>query len=59
MLFPDGGKGTQLATASLANYASNKATAVRLRLQGDITMAVMYEDIADKIYRGLPDWAKW
>ncbi len=57
-LFPAGGKGTKRATADLANYASNKATAMSCRLRGDINTAVMYEDICDRIYARLPDWAK-
>lgn len=58
-LFPDGGKGTRVATASLANYASNKATAIQSRKRGDIQSALMYEAIADRIYSGLPTWARW
>lgn len=58
-LFPSGGVGTKRATADLANYASNKATAQTCRLLGDIRSAAMYEDIADRIYEGLPEFAKW
>jgi hypothetical protein len=59
VLFPDGGVGTFKATASLANYASNKATAIRCRLNGDIETALMYEGICDRIYSALPDFARW
>lgn len=58
-LFPKGGEGTRLATADLANAASNLATAKNLRLQGEIDTAISYENIVDSIYDGLPNWAKW
>jgi hypothetical protein len=58
-VFPEGGKGTKRAVADLANYASNKATAIGCRLRGDIGSAIMYENICDGIYRKLPDFARW
>lgn len=58
-LFPNGGKGSRLATANLANYASNKATAMHCRINGDINSALMYESICDRIYAKLPESAKW
>jgi hypothetical protein len=58
-LFPDGGKGTKRATADLANYASNTATAMRCRAAGAIEGALIYERIADRIYSGLPEFARW
>ena len=58
-LFRDGGVGTRKATGALANYASNKATAMSCRLRGDINSALMYEGIADRIYDHLPEWARW
>ncbi len=58
-LFPDGGEGTKNATQDLANYAANKATAMGLRAEGEIEKAVAYEDIADRIYDDLPEWAQW
>ncbi len=58
-LFPQGGKGTRRAAADLANYASNLATARACRRRGDIGAAVMYENICDTIYRGLPAFARW
>jgi hypothetical protein len=58
-LFPDGGPGTRIATRQLANYASNKATAIRCRLTGNIDVALGYEQIADRIYKELPAWARW
>lgn len=59
VLFPAGGTGTKRATADLACYASNKATAMSCRLRGDIQAAQMYEGICDRIYRKLPGFAAW
>jgi glycine cleavage system protein P-like pyridoxal-binding family len=59
VLFPEGGRGTVSATAALANYASNKATAISCRERGDILAAQLYEGIADRIYASLPDFARW
>lgn len=58
-LFPNGGKGTKSATWQLAHYASNRATAMSCRLRGEILAATVYEGILDRIYRELPEWAKW
>jgi hypothetical protein len=58
-LFPAGGRGTRSTTAALANYASNKATAMQCRVRGDIQTALMYEGIADRIYAGLPKGSRW
>lgn len=58
-LFPEGGKGSKKAAGDLANYASNKATAMSCRVSGDIERAMMYESIADRIYAVLPAFAQW
>jgi hypothetical protein len=58
-LFPEGGKGTRRATADLANYASNKGTAMQCRLRGEIAAALQYEAICDRIYADLPSFAQW
>jgi len=58
-LFPNGGPLTKTAARDLACYASNTATAKTLRLQGNIARAVVYEDIAERIYQRLPLFAKW
>jgi hypothetical protein len=58
-LFPAGGKGTRRAAADLANYASNRAAACGCRLRGDISRAQMYEGICERIYAGLPAFARW
>jgi hypothetical protein len=58
-LFGRTGKGTVTAARDLANYASNKATAMQCRARGDIRGAQMYEAICERIYSGLPDFARW
>jgi hypothetical protein len=58
-LFPQGGAGTVMATGDLANYACNLAVARRQREQGNVSAAEIYELICDRIYDGLPSWAKW
>jgi len=58
-LFPDRPTGYVSATRDLANYASNKATAMRLREAGNIQAAFRYETIADRIYDSLPEFARW
>jgi hypothetical protein len=47
------------AVKDLANYASNKATAMYCRERGDINGAMMYESICDRIYNKLPQFARW
>jgi hypothetical protein len=58
-LFPEAPKGFVRATKDLGNYASNKATAMRCRLDGKINEALMYEGICERIYNELPEYAKW
>jgi hypothetical protein len=58
-LFGRTGKGTVTAARDLANYASNKATAMQCRARGDISAAQMYEGICERIYSGLPEFARW
>lgn len=52
-------KGYTKLTRDLANYASNKATAMWCRERGDIERAQMYEKVCDRIYDGLPVDLKW
>lgn len=59
LIFPEKPKGYVRATKDLAHYAANKATAVRLRLEGKIDRALYYESIAERIYNNLPEYAKW
>ena len=49
---------TGLARA-LANYASNRATAQRCRVRGNIVAALNYEHICQMIYDGLPADLRW
>lgn len=58
-LFPEGGRGTKVATAALANYASNAYAARSCRSRGDIATAQMYELICQRIYEKLPGFARW
>ncbi len=58
-IFPAGGKGTKSAAGDLSCYAANKATAMVERLAGRTVSATIYEDICDRIYDGLPQWARW
>lgn len=43
----------------LMAYTWNKSTAMRLRTEGKIDIAIKYEKICEKIYNKLPDYAKW
>lgn len=58
-LLPNGIKGCRRIVADLANYAANKATAMRNRLDGNIETALQYESICESIYEGLPATARW
>lgn len=58
-LFPDRPAGYVRATRDLANYAANKATAMKCRAFGDIGSAQMYESICERIFAGLPSYARW
>lgn len=58
-LFPDRPKGYVRAARDIGLYAMNKATAMKLRKEGDIPEAQKYEAICDDIYRALPGFARW
>jgi hypothetical protein len=58
-LFGQKREGYTRVASDLANYASNKATAMGCRVRGDIQTALMYEGICDRIYKSLPEWARW
>jgi len=45
------GTGATKAANALSNYAYNKQTAMDCRLKGDITDALRYEAICDRIYK--------
>lgn len=59
LLFDGRHKGYIRAAKDVANYASNKATAMQCRLRGDIQTALMYEGICERIYQSLPEFARW
>lgn len=58
-LFPNRPKHYVATAKNLRNYAANKSTAIRCRLRGDIRAALMYEDICERIFAGLPEYARW
>ncbi len=58
-LFPDRPKGYVSVTRDLGCYASNRATAMKCRVEGKISIAQDYETICDRIYSRLPEYAKW
>lgn len=59
LLFPDMPVNYISATKQLKNYAWNKLTAMILRKEGYIERAKVYEDICEKVYNRLPEFAKW
>lgn len=44
---------------SLYRYAQYKEQAMIYRMGGDIEMALSNEEICEKIYKTLPEWARW
>ena len=58
-LFPTSPKGYVRAAKDLGNYAANKATAMKLRADGNIPRALDYENICERIYSQLPEYARW
>lgn len=46
-------------TRNIRNYLWNKLTAINCRLSGKIQEAMQYEAICDRIYKELPESAKW
>ena len=58
-LFPDKPQGYVRAARTMKNYAANKATAMGLRLAGKVSTAMTYEAICDRLYKQLPEFARW
>lgn len=58
-MFPMRPAGYVKATRDMAHYAWNKAAAMRCRSRGDVMGATLYEGICDRIYEGLPEFARW
>ena len=59
IMFPERPTGYVRATQNLANYAYNRATAMRCRASGDMIGARIYEDICENILTHLPTFARW
>jgi hypothetical protein len=59
VLFPNHKPLPVKVTQQLGAYASNKATAMRCRLKGDMLGADIYEIICDQIYMRLPKSVRW
>ena len=45
--------------SNMGSYARLKSTAMRLRLNGDISEARKLEKWCEKLYQQLPEWARW
>lgn len=58
-LIGDRRKGFTTLAATLANYACNKAVAMKCRRDGDITAALLYETACDLAYNRLPEDLRW
>jgi len=58
-LFPDEPQGYVAAACYLTHYAANKAIAMGLRVAGMIADALRYEAICDRLYKELPEFARW
>ena len=57
--FPDRPRGYVAATRTLEHYAANKATAMKLRAEGNVATAMVYEAICERLYKQLPEFARW
>jgi hypothetical protein len=44
---------------ALSVYAEHKASAMRLRMSGDVRTATDTEAVCDYLYHRLPEWARW
>lgn len=58
-MFPERPRGYVTARYNLNHYAWNAIAARSCRLRGDITGAQVYELICDRIYKELPEFARW
>ncbi len=43
----------------LCGYARNKITAMACRERGEIRTAIRHEDLCERIYNDLPEYARW
>jgi hypothetical protein len=53
------GKGSTKCADLISGYVWNKYTAMLMRKQGKISIALQYEAICDRIYSQMPDKIKW
>jgi len=58
-VFGTSGDGRTQAIKNYRAYAWNKITAIVCRSEGKIDAALMYESICERIYKELPEFAKW
>lgn len=59
-LFPDHpGPDRIRAAVAIRQYATHKLRAMARRSIGEIDKALTEEATCDRLYRQLPDWAKW
>jgi hypothetical protein len=58
-MFPERPRGYVTARYDLNHYAWNLKAARYCRTRGDITGAQVYEDICERIYARLPEFARW
>lgn len=58
-LFPDKPQGFVKAVNTLVKYAKAKIEAMEDRSKGRIPRAEKHEEVANNIWRSLPDYAKW
>lgn len=56
---PDDYEALARVFGQLSDYASLKASAMRARLKGDIQFAIRHENGCERIYKQLPEWARW
>lgn len=58
-LFPKKPRGYVLAAEGLVDYIKFKLEAMAARFNGDIQLALKYEQVLDRIYDSLPKYARW
>lgn len=58
-LFSERPEGYLRAARTLKHYAANKATAMGLRAEGKVSTAMTYETICERLYKQLPEFARW
>lgn len=59
VLFPSKPANYIAATKLLCGYANSKAMAMRVRAEGQIDLALKYEAVCERLYKLLPEFARW